>query len=135
MTKPTNYINLLQSLSQESYTIPACFVFAPPRSSDHPPTDPRCDPRGTYQITTGRASRKMPIVDFGVLPLQKAKVTHVVLYNRTGIATPFSAFGSESNWFPLISTFVLLLFRRFVLMLVLCWFGAWFKLMSRLPVP
>jgi hypothetical protein len=41
-------------------------------------------------ITTGRAPRKMPIVDFGNLPLQKAKVTHVVLYNRTGIATPFS---------------------------------------------
>ena len=50
----------------------------------------RCDPRGTYMITTGRASRKFPSVDFGSLPLQQAKVTHVVLYNRTGIATPFS---------------------------------------------
>ncbi|CAK9004205.1 unnamed protein product [Durusdinium trenchii] len=49
-----------------------------------------CDPRGTYMITTGRASRKFPSVDFGSLPLQQAKVTHVVLYNRTGIATPFS---------------------------------------------
>lgn len=55
------------------------------------PGECACDPRGTYMITTGRAPRKMPIVDFGNLPLQKAKVTHVVLYNRTGIATPFSA--------------------------------------------
>ena len=54
------------------------------------PGEPACDPRGSYMITTGRAPRKMPIVDFGTLPLQKAKVTHVVLYNRTGIATPFS---------------------------------------------
>lgn len=54
------------------------------------PGESACDPRGTYMITTGRAPRKMPIVDFGNLPLQKAKVTHVVLYNRTGIATPFS---------------------------------------------
>lgn len=55
------------------------------------PGESACDPRGTYMITTGRAPRKMPIVDFGNLPLQRAKVTHVVLYNRTGIATPFRA--------------------------------------------
>ena len=43
------------------------------------------------RISTGRAHRKMPIVDFGQLPLQKAECMHVVLYNRTGIATPFSS--------------------------------------------
>ncbi|CAJ1371706.1 unnamed protein product [Effrenium voratum] len=55
------------------------------------PEESPCDPLGTYLITTGRASRKMPMVDFGDLPLQRAKELHVVLYNRTGIATPFSA--------------------------------------------
>lgn len=54
------------------------------------PGDSPCDPRGTYMITSGKASRRMPAVDFGELPLQRAKVMQVVLYNRTGIATPYS---------------------------------------------
>ena len=62
------------------------------------PGESACDPRGTYMITTGRAPRKMPIVDFGNLPLQRAKVTHVVLYNRTGIATPFRALLAVEFW-------------------------------------
>ena len=54
------------------------------------PGDSPCDPRGTYMISSGKAPRRMPSVDFGELPLQKAKVMQVVLYNRTGIATPYS---------------------------------------------
>mmetsp|Transcript_89791 Transcript_89791/g.159654 ORF Transcript_89791/g.159654 Transcript_89791/m.159654 type:complete len:2242 (-) Transcript_89791:140-6865(-) len=55
------------------------------------PGEGPCDPRGTYHISTGRAPRSMPIIDFGEMEIQKAKVMQVVLYNRTGIATPFSA--------------------------------------------
>ena len=55
------------------------------------PGDSPCDPAGTYLITSGKAPRKMPSVDFGELPLQRAKVMQVMLYNRTGIATPYSA--------------------------------------------
>ena len=55
------------------------------------PGDSACDPAGTYMISSGKAPRKMPSVDFGELPLQKAKVMQVMLYNRTGIATPYSS--------------------------------------------
>jgi hypothetical protein len=55
------------------------------------PRQPDDEPCGTYAITLGRATRNMPHVDFGEMELQKAKVMQVVLYNRTGIATPFSA--------------------------------------------
>lgn len=46
---------------------------------------------GTFQVTTGRARRGLPIVDFGELELLSQKKIHVALYNRTGIGTPFTA--------------------------------------------
>ncbi|CAE8724279.1 unnamed protein product [Polarella glacialis] len=57
----------------------------------HEPRKLGDEPGSTYQITVGRAPRSMPLVDFGEMELQKAKVMKIVLYNRTGIATPFSA--------------------------------------------
>uniref|UniRef100_A0A7S4VFH8 Deleted in lung and esophageal cancer protein 1 Ig-like domain-containing protein n=1 Tax=Alexandrium monilatum TaxID=311494 RepID=A0A7S4VFH8_9DINO len=45
----------------------------------------------TYSVTTGRAKRGQPVVDFGEMELLKSKSMQVVLYNRTGIGTPFTA--------------------------------------------
>lgn len=45
---------------------------------------------GTYAVTSGLASRKCPYIEFGGMELQKSKTMKLVLYNRTGIATPFS---------------------------------------------
>ena len=67
------------------FYIPASCIFV-----GHKPRDVLSEKKALPRITTGRAHRKMPIVDFGQLPLQKAECMHVVLYNRTGIATPFS---------------------------------------------
>eukprot|EP00440_Ansanella_granifera_P030441 gb/GFBE01033071.1/.p1 GENE.gb/GFBE01033071.1/~~gb/GFBE01033071.1/.p1 ORF type:complete len:2256 (+),score=522.78 gb/GFBE01033071.1/:1-6768(+) len=64
--------------------LPPEIVHVPRKKGDSP-----CDPAGTYQITTGTAARSFPKVDFGEMELQKAKVLQVVLYNRSGIATPF----------------------------------------------
>eukprot|EP00931_Biecheleriopsis_adriatica_P029163 TRINITY_DN17358_c0_g2_i1.p1 TRINITY_DN17358_c0_g2~~TRINITY_DN17358_c0_g2_i1.p1 ORF type:complete len:2291 (+),score=504.51 TRINITY_DN17358_c0_g2_i1:620-6874(+) len=66
--------------------LPPEITFLPRRPGESP-----VDPKGTYQILDGKAPRFMPIVDFGEMELQKAKTLQVVLYNRSGIATPFSA--------------------------------------------
>eukprot|EP00930_Biecheleria_cincta_P031240 TRINITY_DN21698_c0_g1_i1.p1 TRINITY_DN21698_c0_g1~~TRINITY_DN21698_c0_g1_i1.p1 ORF type:complete len:2245 (+),score=433.56 TRINITY_DN21698_c0_g1_i1:107-6841(+) len=64
--------------------LPPEIIHLPRQVGDSP-----MDPAGTYQVTVDKAPRLYPIVDFGEMELQKAKTMQVVLYNRTGIATPF----------------------------------------------
>jgi len=45
---------------------------------------------GTCPILCGSAPWGAPTIDFGEMELQKSKKMQLVLYNRTGIATPFS---------------------------------------------
>mmetsp|Transcript_89387 Transcript_89387/g.289076 ORF Transcript_89387/g.289076 Transcript_89387/m.289076 type:complete len:2348 (-) Transcript_89387:56-7099(-) len=44
----------------------------------------------SFPVTTGRAPRASTVVDFGTMELQKSKTVQLVLYNRSGISTPWS---------------------------------------------
>lgn len=45
---------------------------------------------GSFAIAAGKAPRAAPAVDFGEVELLKSKVVQLVLYNRSGIASPWS---------------------------------------------
>jgi len=63
----------------------------------HLPRTPMDEPCGTYQISCGKAPAESPNFDFGEMELLKTKTMQLVLYNRTGIPTPF---GIRVDKFP-----------------------------------
>lgn len=56
-----------------------------PRKLEEPPSNGLTAP-----VTTGRAPRNAPTIDFGEMQLLSSKSLQVVLYNRSGIPAPFS---------------------------------------------
>jgi len=58
---------------------------------EHIPRELAATEYGTFPVTEGIASNDTHMLEFGQLPLQTTKELQLVLYNRTGIATPFSA--------------------------------------------
>eukprot|EP00929_Paragymnodinium_shiwhaense_P071991 TRINITY_DN36554_c0_g1_i1.p1 TRINITY_DN36554_c0_g1~~TRINITY_DN36554_c0_g1_i1.p1 ORF type:complete len:2313 (+),score=513.22 TRINITY_DN36554_c0_g1_i1:110-7048(+) len=55
------------------------------------------DPQGdTYQLKVGKAPRIAPCLDFGEMQLGETRELQLVLYNRTGIATPFQVNVNEN---------------------------------------
>jgi hypothetical protein len=68
----------------------------------HVPRMPGEEPSGTYQVTCGKAPDDSPMFDFGEMELLKTKSMQLVLYNRTGIPTPFGiSIEKYGAWDPL----------------------------------
>lgn len=60
-----------------------------PPQIKHQPRSLTQDQIETYQVQQGRARRGTPVIDFGEIQIGETRELQLVLYNRTGIATPF----------------------------------------------